>query len=128
MIEWTEQAIRQLDQAHDYIALSNSEEVATRVTMQIVSSVQQLGAFPTSGRAGRVPGTRELVISNTPFIAAYAIEKARIVILAVYHGAQHWPRERASSARRTGSARALAQVGTDPAREARESACSSNVS
>jgi len=29
----------------------------------------------------------------TAFIAAYAIEKARIVILAVYHGAQHWPEE-----------------------------------
>lgn len=91
MIEWTEQAIRQLDQAHDYIALSNSEEVATRITLQIVSSVQQLAAFPMSGRAGRVPGTRELVISSTPFIAAYTIEKARIVILAAYHGAQHWP-------------------------------------
>jgi addiction module RelE/StbE family toxin len=91
MIAWTEQAIRQLDQAHDYIALSNSEEVATRITLQIVSSFQQLGAFPMSGRAGRVPGTRELVISNTPFIAAYAIEKARIVILAVYHSAQRWP-------------------------------------
>jgi toxin ParE1/3/4 len=93
MIEWTEQAIRQLDQARDYIALSHREWVATRITMQIVSSIQQLGAFPMSGRAGRVPGTRELVISNTPFIAAYAIEKARIVILAVYHGAQHWPEE-----------------------------------
>jgi plasmid stabilization system protein ParE len=23
--------------------------------------------------------------------AAYAIKKARIMILAVYHGAQHWP-------------------------------------
>jgi toxin ParE1/3/4 len=91
MIEWTEQAIRQLDQAHDYIALSNSEEVATRITMQIVNTVQQLAAFPMSGRAGRVPRTRELVISNTPFIAAYAIENARIVILALYHGAQHWP-------------------------------------
>jgi len=91
MIEWTEQTIRQLDQAHDYITLSNSEEVATRVTMQIVTCVQQLGVFPMSGRAGRVPGTRELVISNTPFIAAYAIEKSRIVILAVYHGAQPWP-------------------------------------
>jgi toxin ParE1/3/4 len=91
MIEWTEQAIRQLDQAHDYMALSNSDEVATRVTMQIASSVQQLAAYPMSGRAGRVPGTRELVISSTPFIAAYAIEKARIVILAVYHGAQQWP-------------------------------------
>jgi len=93
MIEWTEQAIRQLDQAHDYIALSNSELVATRITMQIVSSVQRLGAFPMWGRAGQFPGTRELVIANTPFIAAYAIEKARIVILAVYHGAQHWPEE-----------------------------------
>jgi toxin ParE1/3/4 len=91
MIEWTEQAIRQLDQAHDYIALSNSEEIAARITMQIVTSVQQLAAFPMSGRAGRVRDTRELVISNTPFIAAYAIEKTRIVILAVYHGAQHWP-------------------------------------
>lgn len=91
MIKWTEQATQQLDQAHDYIALSNSKEVAARITMQIATSVQQLAAFPMSGRVGRVPGTRELVISHTPFIAAYAIEKADIVVLAVYHGAQPWP-------------------------------------
>ena len=48
---------------------------------------------PMSGRAGRVPGTRELVVANTPFLMAYAIEEARIVILAVYHGAQRWPEE-----------------------------------
>ena len=93
MIEWTEQAIRQLDQVHDYITLANSEEVAARVAMHIASSVQQLAAFPMSGRPGRVPGTRELVISNTPFIVAYTIEKDRIVILAVYHSAQQWPEE-----------------------------------
>ena len=91
MIEWTDQATRQLDHAHDYIALSNSEALASRITMQIVTAVQQLETFPMSGRAGRVSGTRELVIANTPFIAAYAIHKARIVILAVYHGAQQWP-------------------------------------
>jgi addiction module RelE/StbE family toxin len=91
MIEWTEQALRQLDQANDYIAFSNSEKVAARVTMQIVNSVQHLASFPMSGRAGRIPGTRELVIVNTPFIAAYAVQKARIVILALYHGAQQWP-------------------------------------
>jgi toxin ParE1/3/4 len=90
-IEWTEQAIRQLDQAHDYIALSNSEEVANRIAQQIVTSVQQLATFPMSGRSERVPGTRALVISNTPFIAAYAIDQDRIVVLAVYHGAQQWP-------------------------------------
>jgi toxin ParE1/3/4 len=91
MIEWTEQAVRQLDQAHDFIALPNSEEVAGRVTLQIVAAVQQLASFPMSGRAGRVPGTRELVIANTPFVAAYAIKKSRVVILALYHGAQPWP-------------------------------------
>lgn len=91
MIKWTEQATQQLDQAHDYIALSNSKEVAARITMQTITSVQQLTAFPMSGRVGRVPRTRELVISNTPFIVAYAIEKADIVVLAVYHGAQRWP-------------------------------------
>jgi len=91
MIEWTEQATRQLDQAHDYIALSNGEDVADRIALKIVSSVQQLATFPMSGRAGRVPGTRELVVANTPFLVAYTIDKTRIVILAVYHGAQRWP-------------------------------------
>jgi len=91
VIKWTEQATQQLDQAHDYIALSNRKEVAAQMTMQIVNSVQQLATFPMSGRAGRVSGTRELVISNTPFIAAYVVEKADIVVLAIYHGAQQWP-------------------------------------
>ena len=91
MIDWTEQATRQLDQAHDYITLSSSDEIATRITMHIATSVQQLATFPMSGRSGRVPGTRELVISNSPFVVAYRIEKERIVILAIYHGAQQWP-------------------------------------
>jgi toxin ParE1/3/4 len=90
MIEWTHQAIRQLDQARDYIALSNSDEVADRITVRIVASVQQLATFPMSGRPGRVPGTRELVVSTTPFIVAYAVAKTRVVILALYHGAQRW--------------------------------------
>jgi toxin ParE1/3/4 len=91
MIEWTEQATEQLDAAHDYISLSNGEEVAIKITSRIISSVLQLDTFPISGRPGRVPGTRELVISKTPFIAVYAIDKSRIVILAIYHGAQRWP-------------------------------------
>jgi toxin ParE1/3/4 len=91
MIEWAEQAIRQLDHARDYVALSNGEDVADRIAMQIINSVQQLARFPRSGRSGRVAGTRELVISNTPFIAAYALDHGRVVVLAIYHGVQQWP-------------------------------------
>ena len=90
-IVWTEQAVWQLDQARHYIALSNSEERADRVLLQVAASVNQLDAFPMSGRKGRVAGTRELVLVNTLFIAAYAIDQDRVVILAIYHGAQRWP-------------------------------------
>ena len=91
MIDWTEQAVRQLEQAYDHIALTNSANVAVELTLRILAGVEQLAAFPLSGRPGRVPGTRELVISNTPFIAAYKAEQNRIVVLALYHGAQRWP-------------------------------------
>jgi plasmid stabilization system protein ParE len=56
-----------------------------------VREYEQLASFPVAGRSGRVRDTRELVISNTPFIAAYAVDHERIVVLAIYHGAQQWP-------------------------------------
>ena len=93
MIEWTDGAVEQLDWAREYITVANSEEIARRVVDRILSSVEQLARFPMSGRPGRIPGTRELVISKTPFIAAYTVQKTRIVVLAVYHGAQRWPEE-----------------------------------
>ena len=55
MIEWTEQASRQLDQVYEYITRSNSEDVAERIVRRIVSKVEQLASFPLSGRKGRVP-------------------------------------------------------------------------
>lgn len=91
MIEWTKQAVRQLDQAYDYIALSNSKSIAEQVISQIIKSVERLATFPMSGRPGRVSGTRELVIPDTPFVVAYTRQKNQIVILAIYHGAQQWP-------------------------------------
>ena len=49
-----------------------------------------------SGRPGRVPGTRELVIPRTPYVAAYALTRDCIRILRVLHGAQMWPDDLAS--------------------------------
>jgi len=91
VIEWTDPAIQQLNQSYDYIALTNSEAVASHVIEHILASVQRLATFPLSGRRGRIPDTRELVVSDTPFIVAYTIEDSRVVILAMYHSARQWP-------------------------------------
>ena len=47
---------------------------------------------PHVGHPGRVPGTRELVITNTSYILPYQIRRDRIEILRVYHGARRWPK------------------------------------
>ena len=36
-------------------------------------------------------GTRELVVTGTPYIVAYTVLDNRVEILAVQHGAQEWP-------------------------------------
>jgi toxin ParE1/3/4 len=38
-----------------------------------------------------VAGTRELVVTGTPYIVAYAVADQRVEVLAIIHGAQRWP-------------------------------------
>jgi toxin ParE1/3/4 len=47
---------------------------------------------PDAGRAGRVHGTRELVIADTPFILPYRVVENTVQILRVLHGARKWPK------------------------------------
>ena len=41
---------------------------------------------PSLGRAGRVPGTRELVVPDTPYLVPYRVRGMRIEILRIFHG------------------------------------------
>ncbi|HET6521471.1 MAG TPA: type II toxin-antitoxin system RelE/ParE family toxin, partial [Geminicoccaceae bacterium] len=50
-----------------------------------------LAQHPESGRPGRVPGTRELVVSGTPYIVPYRVQGNTVQILRVLHGARKWP-------------------------------------
>jgi len=91
-VRWTTPARVQLVRAFEYIAEEN-RRAAARTAEQIWESTQLLARHPMAGREGRVAGTRELVISGTPFIVAYQVKKKEVRILAVLHAAQEWPEE-----------------------------------
>jgi toxin ParE1/3/4 len=55
--------------------------------------VARLSEFPSIGRPGRVHGTRELVVDDTPFIVAYRIREGTVEILVVLHSARKWPED-----------------------------------
>jgi len=91
-VRWTTPAREQLVSAFEYIAEEN-RGAAARVADQIWESTQILARHPMAGREGRVAGTRELVISGTPFLVAYRISKKEVWILAVLHAAREWPED-----------------------------------
>ncbi len=88
-VVWTRRARRNLDDIGDYIAQDNPA-AAERTVRRIVEQVSGLAFYPRIGRVGTVEDTRELVISDTPYIAVYRIRE-RVEVLRIRHGAQRWP-------------------------------------
>ena len=91
-IVWSLFAISDREAIFSYIE-ADSPRAAVRIDDLIEAQVDALAAFPEIGRPGRVAGTRELVILQTPYIVAYQIESDVVKALRVLHGAQQWPGE-----------------------------------
>jgi toxin ParE1/3/4 len=73
-VGWSRRAIR-LESLRKYIA-KDSEQKAVLVAKRT---------------AGRVLGTRELVVPDTPYIIPYRVRRERLELIAVFHGRQKWP-------------------------------------
>ena len=73
----------------------NTPNTAAEQDDRIGRAIGRLSQFPHSGRAGRTPGTHELVIARTPYIAAYRIAGDLVIVLRILHGARRWPDEMA---------------------------------
>jgi toxin ParE1/3/4 len=88
-IRWLRLALSDLDKLMDYIANDNPE-AANKVAMKFLETTRMLSAHPAMGRAGRVPGTREMVISGTPCIIPYRVVDDEVQIIRVLHAARKW--------------------------------------
>jgi toxin ParE1/3/4 len=90
MLVWLKRAIQDRDAQLDYIAEDNPLAAVSQGD-RIDEQVDVLLEQPQMGRPGRKQGTRELVISHTPFVVVYRIKGQRIELLRLLHGAQKWP-------------------------------------
>lgn len=89
-VRWLRAALANLDAEAEYIANENPT-AAARMVDTIASAVEGLAKYPAMGRAGRVPGTRELVVPGTPYIVPYRVRHGYVEILRVFHAARKWP-------------------------------------
>ena len=90
---WTKAAIRDLVHIREYIARENPG-AAREIALKIVDATDRTIQFPELGRAGRVNGTRELVVSGTQYLLVYRLKKKAIHFLRVLDGHQRWPKEK----------------------------------
>jgi addiction module RelE/StbE family toxin len=86
-VVWEEEALHDLEEIYAYIAQDNPG-AAAETAMRITEAVGCLGEAPGMGRPGRVPNTRELVVSGTPYLVPYRAKRLEVQVLRVFHTSQ----------------------------------------
>ena len=91
-LRWLAAALEDMQAIKDYVA-EEHPDAARRVIAGIRSETGILNNQPNIGRIGRISGTRELVISQYPYIVAYREQGDEVHILAVVHTSRRWPEQ-----------------------------------
>ena len=86
-LKWTKTALRTIDEIAGHIA-QDSAARATAFVRELRAITEQLDATPGMGKAGRVYGTRELVLHKN-YIAIYRVRGEDVEILRIHHAAQN---------------------------------------
>jgi len=86
-LKWTKTALRSVDEIAGFIAKDNPAR-ATSFVLELKNAVTKLQAHPGMGRAGRVHGTRELVLHKN-YIAVYRVRGDDVEILRLHHAARN---------------------------------------
>ena len=85
-LKWTRTALGSVDEIAGFIGADNPRR-ATSFVRELKDAVNKLQAHPGMGRAGRVPGTRELVLHKS-YIAIYRVRGDDVEILRLHHVAR----------------------------------------
>lgn len=85
-LKWTQTALRSVDDIAGTISKDNPTRASSFVR-ELSEKTEMLQSHPGMGRAGRVPGTRELVLYQN-YIAIYRVRGGDVEILRLHHVAR----------------------------------------
>lgn len=89
-IKWTKLAQEDLECIQKYI-YDDNPKAAKKVVFYIIDKIETiLPTNPSAGKAGRVLGTRELVIAKYPYIVPYRVRENEVHVLRVLHTSRKW--------------------------------------
>lgn len=85
-IKLSKLAAQDLQSTKDYI--SQDKPHAALAVSRVLEAIENITTFPSMGRYGRVPHTKELVVSGTPLIIVYQIKQDTLYIVRIIHTAR----------------------------------------
>ncbi|CAM4381063.1 MAG: hypothetical protein LEGION0398_MBIBDBAK_01082 [Legionellaceae bacterium] len=88
-IKLSKLAEKDLQSTYDYIC-QDKPSAAKGVIYRIMEAIENIVIFPSIGRTGRVPNTKELVVSGTSLIVVYQVKQDTLFIVRVIHAARKW--------------------------------------
>ncbi len=91
-VKWLRTALRNLDEAAEWIARDNPVAAAGFV-IAVQETVDRLATYPAMGKAGRVAGVREMPVRGYPYLIPYRVVGEELQVLRVFHVRQQRPGE-----------------------------------
>ena len=85
-IEWIPMAVEDLEAICRYHEERGEPELGKEITLKLLDSVKRLESFPEYGRPWLImPGTRDIIPQDLPYIVIYWLKNSRIEILRIFH-------------------------------------------
>jgi plasmid stabilization system protein ParE len=89
-IKYTKLAAEDLKNGYEHI-FSENPAAARDVIVRIMQTLDMLATEPRIGHAGRVEGTYEFLVLNTPYIIVYMVEGKDIIVVSFLHTSRQYP-------------------------------------
>ena len=91
-IEWADPAWEDIDELVGYlIGQEEDVQLVEEIVKRILQAPEHLSVMPWSGKPGRVPDTRELLVQKTRYSLVYAVSDTTVFILRVMHSSRLFP-------------------------------------